>query len=276
MAAWRKRRAEHRQAARVGGEQQVLPRASARRPPQPLACGRRRAASRSRASMRSFQPRGMRRLTGSRRRRSRPAARRAAATARRSPGCGGRSRHRPRRLVAAARARRRAAAAVIASWNSMPLEIGALGQLRMHRMVRPGAALNSSFGIALRPAEAPDHRIGEVARRDMVAARGDEEEAAPRHQRRRQPHQLAIAAQRLSWSLRPSRRPADRRSRRRSCPGLPSISSASNASLFSNETICRRRSARRRLWPRRALARCGRCRSPAPRLPRRSTPKPPL
>ena len=76
------------------------------------------------------------------------------------------------------------------------LQIGALGQRRVHRVVGGGAGVLQDAGAAAGIGEAVPHRLGEFRRPDIVGAGGEEQEPAGRGQLRRQPRQLAIAAQR--------------------------------------------------------------------------------
>src|SRR5690349_12966438 len=73
------------------------------------------------------------------------------------------------------------------------LEVRGLRQVGMNRMIERRTGSPEDAAAALGVAQATLHLVGEDRRIDQVRARGDEEEAAARHQRRREPDQLAIA-----------------------------------------------------------------------------------
>ena len=75
------------------------------------------------------------------------------------------------------------------------LQIGALGQCGVDRVVGAGAATAQDAAAAPGIGETVPHRVGELRGADIVRARGDEQKPAGRGQLRREPRQLAIAAQ---------------------------------------------------------------------------------
>ena len=128
--------------------------------------------------------------------------------------------------------------------------------------------------LAPRAADAPDRRVRELARRDVVAARGEEQEAARRHQRRRQPRQLGIALERRRLVLaalgeggRVGDHDVEALAPPRAAHALQLLQRLRAAGLDARREAVLRRGARRRG---RAHGRCGRAARRAPRPRRRS------
>src|SRR5260221_245777 len=73
------------------------------------------------------------------------------------------------------------------------LEIGGLGQARMHGMIERRAGAAQDAALALGVSQAATDLLGEQRHVDQVRAGGHEQEAARRHQGRREPHPFAVA-----------------------------------------------------------------------------------
>ena len=147
------------------------------------------------------------------------------------------------------------------------LEVGGLGQRRMHRMVGAGPADVEDLRAPPGLGDAAQARLAEAGEVGGVAARAEDEEAVGLDQRRPQPRDPLVGAQaRLERAPCSARRPAGRRRRRRSAaPRRPAPPSPRRRRPCASRSARRRRPPPRRVRPGPAPAPSRRPRAPRSR-----------